>query len=112
MKKSALGQGAKGKGRMPRGKWLMVQGVTSGAQSGQMVTVPQGGLEARLDLQRRNAQHPPQSSKVQPASNGIPVHDKCKVKWSEEKGASAGVRLARDRPRSLQSSPVKVLVNI
>ena len=65
---------------MFRGKWLMAQGVTSEARLSQMSVVLWEALEIRFDLQRRNALHPPQSSKLLPASYGIPVQNKRKVR--------------------------------
>jgi hypothetical protein len=69
---------------MSPGKRLMAQGVKSEARSSQMLIVLWEELETRFDWQRRNAQHPLQSSKVLPASYGMPVHDKRKVRESEK----------------------------
>jgi hypothetical protein len=65
---------------------MMVQGVKSEARLNRMMIGLYGELETRSDLQRRNVQHPPQSSKVPAASYGIPIHDESKVRGMEETG--------------------------
>ena len=66
--------------------WLMAQGVTSEARLSQMSVVLWEELETRFDLQKRNALHLPQSSKVVPASYGIPVQNNLRVREGKKTG--------------------------